>query len=297
MDQISCMRAFVAVAQEQGFSAAARKLGISKVLVSKYVGQLEDQLGVRLLHRTTRKVSLSTTGEAYLERCASLLEEFEQLQNSVQAIHQKPRGRLRITGPSTFSEMHLLPAISEFSRRYPEVQVELQLADRYVDLVEEGFDMALRIGQLEDSSLIARPLVEMTSYLCASPEYIAQHGMPESPEQLSEHRLISDTNYRSGKYWEFRNPETGSLKTTAISADIYINSARAVRDLLLDGQGIGICPGFAVNQQIADGELIVLLPEWQMPGHQLSAIYPHRRHLSNKVRLFIELLQSGLKHL
>ena len=165
MDKLTCISTFVAVATEQSFSAAARKLGISKVVVSKYVAQLESELGARLLNRTTRKVSLTPTGRAYLERSRPLLEEFHLLNESIKNLHQQARGQLRIAAPSSFSEMHLMPLISQFSKLYPEVEIEFTLSDRYVDIVEEGFDLALRVGNLENSSLVARPVKRIDTYL------------------------------------------------------------------------------------------------------------------------------------
>jgi len=292
MDRITCMQAFIAVASESSFSAAGRTLGISKVLVSKYVNQLEDQLGARLLHRTTRKVSLTTTGSAFLEPCKNLLEEFEQLQGAVQDVHRKPQGRLRLTAPTTFAEMHLLNIIEQFHADYPDVQIELELTDRYVDLVEEGFDLGIRIGRLEDSSLIAKPIAKMRSFLCASPEYLARAGRPEEITQLNDFDLIADSNYRSGKHWEFQHQQLGN-KVVSIDPLLKINSARAVRDLLISGKGIGICPEFAVYSDLLENKLEILFEDWYMPEQSMYAIYPHRRHLSAKVRLFIEALTSA----
>lgn len=286
------MQAFVAVANDKSFSAAARSLGISKVLVSKYVGQLEDELGVRLLHRTTRKVSLTTTGEAYLEPCAALIEEFELLQGSVQELNHSPRGRLRISAPATYGEMQLLPIVERFNQQYPDIAIELDLTDRYVDLVEEGYDLAVRIGQLEDSSLIARRICDMPSWLCASPEYLQQHGKPAHPSELQHHQLLVDSNYRGGKQWQLLHADLGTEMVT-VNASLRINSARAIRDLMLQHKGIGSCPEFAVEQQLRDGSLVAAIEGWHPPTTALYVMYPNRRHLSAKVRLFIETLQQA----
>ncbi|WP_415911380.1 LysR family transcriptional regulator [Neptuniibacter sp. QD37_11] len=292
MDRITCMQVFTVVVKEKGFSAAARKLGISKVQVSNYIAQLETELGVRLLNRTTRQVSLTTTGFAYLEPCNNLLEGFNNLHHSVKELHQTPQGQLKITAPSTFAEIHLTPVLTIFKEKYPEVQIDLQLNDRYVDLIDEGYDLAIRIGKPQDSSLIAKPIGTIHSYLCASPDYLKQHSEIKTLSDLHNHQLIADTNYRSGKVWQFRHKEDGQCQSVEVNAGLNINSAQAVRALVLNGQGISLCPDFAVKSHIETGAIKHLLPEWQAPTMEISAIYPSRQHVSAKVRLFIDEFSS-----
>ncbi|WP_415891757.1 LysR substrate-binding domain-containing protein [Neptuniibacter sp. PT8_73] len=292
MDRITCMQVFTVVVKEKGFSAAARKLGISKVQVSNYIAQLETELGVRLLNRTTRQVSLTTTGFAYLEPCNNLLEGFNSLHHSVKELHQTPLGLLKITAPSTFAEIHLTPVLSIFKEKYPEVQIDLQLNDRYVDLIDEGYDLAIRIGKPQDSSLIAKPIGTIHSYLCASTDYLKQHSEIKTLSDLNNHQLIADTNYRSGKVWQFRHKEDGQCQSVEVNAGLNINSAQAVRALVLNGQGISLCPDFAVKSHIESGAIKHLLPEWQAPTMEMSAIYPSRQHVSAKVRLFIDEFSS-----
>lgn len=288
MDRITCMQVFTVVVKEKGFSAAARKLGISKVQVSNYIAQLESELGVRLLNRTTRQVSLTTTGFAYLEPCTNVLESFIHLQHSVKELHQSPQGLLKITAPSTFAEIHLIPVLSCFKEKYPEVQIDLQLNDHYVDLIEEGYDLAIRIGTPEDSSLVAKPIGKIHSYLCASPDYLKLHPAITSLNDLSNHQLIADTNYRSGKVWQFTHKDDAQRQSVEVKAGLNINSAQAVRALVLNGQGISLCPDFAVKSHIETGAINQLLPQWQAPTMDISAIYPSRQHVSAKVRLFID---------
>jgi len=288
------MKAFVTVAEENGFSAAGRKLGLSKVLVSKYVAQLEETLSVRLFERTTRRVSLSTVGSAYLERCAGLVDEFEKLHQAVQAQHQNPQGTLKLTAPVTFAENKLIDVIDSFTRQYPELEFDLQLSDRTIDIQAEGIDLAIQIGESTDEQLINQPLGEIDNYLCASPEYIKQHGEPQMLPDLSQHRLIADSNFRQGKFWQF-SPTNSEIKTpVAIQTNINVNSARAVKELLVKGQGIGICPDFVIKDEFDNGELVVLLPQWQIASCALIAVYPKKRHLSDKVRLFIDALTLHL---
>jgi len=288
------MKAFVAVAEENGFSAAGRKLGLSKVLVSKYVAQLEETLSVRLFERTTRRVNLSTIGLAYLERCAGLVDEFEQLHDAVQEKHQNPQGILKLTAPVTFAEMQLLDVIDSFTQQYPDIEIDLQLSDRVIDLQAEGYDLAIQLGESHDEQLISQPLVRINNYLCASPEYIKQHGEPQMLPDLGNHRLIADSNFRYGKFWQF-SPKNSEIKTpVAIHSNINVNSARAVKEFLVKGQGIGICPDFVIKDEFDNGTLVKLLPQWQIASCSLTAVYPNKRHLSNKVRLFIDTLASHL---
>lgn len=286
MDKLNCMRAFAAVVEAGGFSEAARRTGVSKALVSKQVNQLEEHLGVRLLHRTTRRVSATSSGEAYYEQCRPLLAELDELDASVQSHAANPRGELRVTAPVTFAELHLMPVVSEFMRRYPEVRLRLDLTDRFVDLVEERIDVAVRIGNLSESSLVARRLGSTSMLLFASPAYLDEHAEPKRPEQLAQHACVADINYPGGTRWTLGTGETAA--TTDVPATILVNSARAARDLVLAGHGIGYLPSFAVADEIARGRLKHLLPDYPSARVGIFAVYQHRKHLSAKIRLFID---------
>lgn len=286
MDKLGCMRAFVAVVEAGGFSEAARRTGVSKALISKQVAQLEADLGIRLLHRTTRRVSATSSGQAYFEQCRPLLIELEELDASIHANTAVPRGELRVTAPVSFAELHLMSAVAEFSRRYPQVRVNLVLSDRFVDLVEERIDVAIRIGDLADSSLVARRLGSTSLLACASPQYLARHGEPDRPEQLAGRACVVDSNHPAGTRWAFGSG--GEAVVVDVSTRILVNSARAARELVLAGQGIGYLPSFAVSDDIAEGGLTRLFPGFEPEPLGIFALYPHRRHLSAKVRLFIE---------
>lgn len=289
MDQLGCMRAFADVVECGGFSRAAERRGTSKALVSKQVAQLESALGIRLLHRTTRRVSPTTSGQAYYERCRLLLQEFDELDASIRSTHTTPSGLLRVNAPTSFAELHLMPVVARFSERYPDITLEMSLSDRFVDLVDEGIDVAIRIADLPDSSLVARRLSEISLQLCAAPDYLEHHGVPANPEELAHHRCVLDTNYAGGTHWRIGAGE----HTVAVTPALRVGSARAARELVLDGRGIGVLPSFVVADDIARGRLIELFPDLPKEHHGVFALYTHRKHLSAKVQFFIEALTEA----
>jgi len=286
MDKLSCLRAFVAVVEAQGFSEAARRAGVSKALISKQISQLEAHLDVRLLHRTTRQVSATSSGRAYFEQCRPILADLEELDDAVQSNNMSPKGELRVTAPISFAELHLMPVVSDFSRRFPEVRLSLQLTDRFIDLVEERIDVAIRIGTLTDSSLVARKLGNTTMLVCASPGFLKAHGEPMLPQQLAEHACVVDSNYAGGTHWTLGVGERAL--TTDVTTHLTVNSARAARELVLAGHGIGFLPSFVVADDMAQGKLKRLLIEFPSEPFGIYAVYPHRKYLSAKVRLFID---------
>ncbi|WP_293266105.1 LysR family transcriptional regulator [Neptunomonas sp.] len=288
MDKLNCMRAFVYVIEAESFTQAAIKMQISKALISKYVGALETSLGIRLLNRTTRRMSVTDSGKAYYERCLNVLQEIDEIEAALRSEHNQPEGILRINAPISFSELTLMPIITEFAQSYPDVTIKLDLADRFIDLVEEGVDLAIRVGDLPDSSLVVRKLTEIRMILCASPAYLAKTNIPVSLESLPLHRCICDSNYKHNNRWVLgRGQQSVSVP---ISSQININSARAVRQLVLNGQGISLLPSFAVQKDLEEGRLIQLLEKHEPESTGLYALYPHRKHLSAKVRLFIDAL-------
>lgn len=290
MDKLDCMRAFIAVVEAESFTQAAASMQISKALVSKYVGALEASLGVRLLNRTTRRMSVTDSGKAYYGRCISVLQDIDEIEAALRSEHSQPEGVLRINAPVSFSELTLMPILADFTQRYPNVTVKLDLADRFVDLIEEGVDLAIRIGALPDSSLVVRKLSEMRMYLCASPAYLANAGIPSTLSSLQMHNCIFDSNYKHKDKWIFGQGE--HQVTVPILSKINVNSARAVNELLLNNQGIGLLPSFVVEKDIEDGNLIRLLPDYEPEPTGVYALYPHRKHLSAKVRLFIDDLAN-----
>lgn len=286
MDKLGCLRAFVNVVEVASFSEAARRLGVSKAQISKQVGQLEAELGVRLLHRTTRRVSATSDGQAYFEQCRPLLGELDELDAAIRFSDTRPSGELRVTAPITFAELYLTPAVSDFSRRYPEVRLILELTDRFVDLVEERIDVAIRIGHLGESSLVARKLGSMSMWVCAAPDYLVAHGEPTQVAELVHHACVLDSNYPGGTRWTFGRGE--NALSAEVSPRIVVNSARMARELLLAGHGIGYLPSFAVAGDLAQGRLKRLLPTHVPEPVGIFALYLHRKHLSAKVRLFID---------
>ena len=292
MDKLNAMRAFAKVAESGSFSSAARLLGRSKAVVSKQVAMLEGALSVQLLVRTTRQVRLTEVGRSYFERCVLVLAELDDLESNVQQSQSSPRGVLRVAGPQTFAELHLSAAIREFLLRYPELKVELVLTDQLVDLVDHAFDVAIRVGQLEDSSLLARRLASSSIVTCASPAYLARRGVPRTPEQLSSHDLVIDANLRQPGTWRFRRgTRTVNVR---VSGRLQVNSAVMVRHFLVSGAGIGLCPEFVVRDDLEAGRLVPLLAEFSGYDLGIYAVYPHTRHVPSRVRVFVDFLADYL---
>ncbi|WP_029066628.1 LysR family transcriptional regulator [Labrenzia sp. DG1229] len=286
MDAITRMRCFIQVVDSSGFSAAAREMGRSKALVSKYVGELEDELGVRLLNRTTRQVSLTEVGEAYYKEAAEILQRIDDLQASVQSSHQEVRGRLRVSAPRSMEMLDR--AMMEFVVRYPEINLDLRLEDRFVDLVEEGFDIAVRVTQLEDSSLIARKVAPIRTVVCASPQAIELYGNPNVPSDLASRPCIVDTNYRFKQNWAFE--VDGERQSVAVKGPVEVNSGSAAREAALCHLGFLRAPLFFIYEDIEKGDLKIILESYEEPMRGIYAVYPHRRHLSAKVRAFVDFL-------
>lgn len=293
MDKLSCLRTFVTVVETGSFSESARRLNVSKALVSKQVSQLEESLGVRLLYRTTRRVSASSSGQAYYEQCRPLLDELNELDNSIQTSSKALQGELRLSAPVTFAEMHLLPILAEFSQQYPEVNLELDLTDRFVDLVEERIDLAIRIGELKESSLVSRRIGSMHMMLCASADYLSEYPEPCSLEELTHHQCIIDNNYPEGNNWNLQlENKPVSIR---VHARIQVNNARAACELVRAGRGIGFLPSFVLQDYIAQGKLVHILKNYVSEPIGIYALYLHRKHLSAKVRRLLDALIANIQ--
>lgn len=278
----------MATVETGSFTAAAKRINISNKLVSKYVAQLEDRLGVRLLHRTTRTLSLTDVGRQYYSRCINLLEDFDELESSVHSNTGVLNGTLRLTAPATFGELYLQPLLHSFRKSHPDLTINLYLSDRFVDLANEGIDLGLRIGNLQDSGLIARKLATTELWAVASPDYLAANPALDVPLDLRQHNCITDTNVRSGNAWPFT--VEGRVQKIAVGGKFLVNSARAVRDFALGNEGVGLCPDYVVANDIANGHLVRLLAKFPSLSLDIAAIFLNSRHMPPKVRLFLDYL-------
>jgi DNA-binding transcriptional LysR family regulator len=282
------IRAFVQVFDSGGFSAAARQHGRSKALLSKYVTDLEDYLGVRLMNRTTRKLSLTEAGEAYYREASQLLQQLDDLDATISDQTAEPRGLVRVSAPRNLGETTLAPAIFAFMAKNPMISIDLRLEDRYVDLVDEGIDVALRISMMTDSSLIARKISDIKHLICAAPSLIKEHGTPKGGEALRGLPCIIDSNMSWQANWRFL--EKGRPISVHVSGPVRVNSPVAALEAALAGLGFAVLPSYLADPLIAAGKLVVVLEEQMTEGPTLQAVYPHRRHLAGKVRALIDHL-------
>ena len=288
MDKLASLQAFVTVVECGSFSETARRLGVSKALISKQVAQLEESIGTRLLHRTTRRVSPTSSGQAYYDQCKPLLDDLRELDDSMLSSDQALKGELRISAPTTFAELHLLPIISLYAIHNPELRIKLELTDRFVNLVEDRIDLAIRIGQLDESSLVARRIGEIRLLLCASPDYLKLNGLPASPQALAQKPCVIDSNNPHSNQWHLLSARENCV--VPVNGHLEVNSARAACDLVLAGNGIGFLPSFVVNDHLNTGALVHLLAEYSSEPIGIYAVYLHRKHLSLKVRRLMDML-------
>jgi DNA-binding transcriptional LysR family regulator len=294
MDTLTRMRAFIDVVEAEGFSAAGRKIGRSKALLSKYVRELEDELGALLLNRTTRQFSLTEAGHTYYKRASEIVREIDNLADVVRESSGDVRGRIKLSAPRTFADAPIGLSLIDFAKEHPDIVLDINLDDRFVDLVEEGFDLAVRITRLESSSLIARRLAPFSVCLCASPELIEKHGEPSRPQDLANLPCIIDTNGRWLSNWPFLG-DGGETISVSVSGPIEVNSPMAARAAAVAGLGFCILPDFIAEPDIADGKLVAMLGNRILPGGGIFAVYPHRRYLPAKVRVFVDFLLQWFK--
>lgn len=288
MDKLSSMRAFVKVVEHSNFSEAARALRLSRSAVSKYVIELEQDLGVQLLNRTTRSVSPTENGQLYYDRCVAILGEIEEADIAVTRLQAEPRGLLRINAPMSFGTLHLGSTVADFMRRYPDLQIQLTLSDEQVSAVEEGFDVTLRIADLPSSSLIARKVIPIERVICASPAYLKAQGWPDHPRDLSRHTCLTYGFLATGNQWKLSGPD--GEHWAQVNWRMCANNGEVLRDAALRGHGIVLLPMFVVAAEIKRGRLKPVLEAYAAPQIALYAIYPPTRHLSTKVRLFVDFL-------
>ncbi|KIL98133.1 Transcriptional regulator LysR family [Paramagnetospirillum magnetotacticum MS-1] len=282
--------AFVRVAETGSFSEAARRLNLSKSMISRQVSALEADLGVRLLHRTTRSLSPTEAGRAYLERCQRILADLDEANLLVSHLQAVPRGRLRVSAPLSFGIGHLAESLPGFLARYPEIELEMGFTDRHVDLVEEGWDLAVRIGRLADSSLIVRRLAPIRRLAAASPDYVARRGTPVHPSELSGHDCLTHGG-RVHSEWRFTG-EDGKPIQVEVKGRFDSDNGDVLRDMAMAGLGIVLLPSFFLGDGIRAGRLVPLLEKYVPLDSSLNVVYPHGRHLSPKVRAFVDHLAA-----
>ncbi len=294
MDTLTRIRAFLDVVEAEGFSAAGRKIGRSKALLSKYVRELEDELGALLLNRTTRQFSLTEAGHTYFKRASEIVKEIDSLADTVRESSIDVRGRVKLSAPRTFADAPIGQSLIDFASGHPEIVLDIKLDDRFVDLVEEGFDLAIRITRMESSSLIARRLAPFSIKLCASPEIIRKFGMPRRPQDLAAMPCIVDTNGRWLSNWPFVD-ESGEPMTVSVNSRLEVNSPMTVRAAAVSGLGWAIIPDFIAAPDLASGRLVSALDDRIPKGGGVFAVYPHRRYLPAKVRVFVDYLVTWFR--
>ena len=295
MDRFTAMNIFVRVAEEQGFAAAARNLNISPAAVTRTIAQLEEIIGARLLVRTTRSVTLTDAGVRYLADCKRLLSDLKEVEAAAGGAYAKPSGMLTITAPVQFGQMHVAPIVGEYLDEYPEMRARLLLFDRIVNIVEEGIDLAVRIGDLADSSLSAVRVGQVGQTVCASPDYFARFGMPETPAELGAHRIIATTGSSARLDWRFKSPDNGRKINLSPDARWQTNSIEAARNAALDGWGILRMLSYQAAPFIADGRLAPVLGDYAPDPVPIHLVHPEGRNAPAKVRAFIDMAAETLR--
>lgn len=289
MDRLRSDRMFAAVMETGSFTAAAKRLGTSSGQASKLVSALEKELGVRLLARTTRAVSPTEAGQAYYDRLRPLLEEYDSLDTSVRDTSGTPRGRLRLTAPLTFGSLEIAPALNDFAATYPEIELDVSFSDRVVNIVDEGFDLAIRVGHVEDSSMIARKLCDVRIVVIGSPVYFAERGEPGHPDELSDFDCIIDSNFRDGGRWPFQLPG-GKAQSIHVKGRIRYSNAEACLKAAEAGLGLACVPSFVAAEALRSGRVQRVLQSFEASPYRVHALYPHGRYLAVKVRVLVDFL-------
>lgn len=288
MSDWSGVSEFVAVAETESFTAAAKRLGISTAQVSRQVSALEERLSAKLFYRTTRKVSVTEVGGIYYQHCRQVMDGLADAERAISNLQSTPKGKLKITAPITYGERSVAPLVNDFVIQYPELEVQLVLSNQQIDLIDEGFDLAIRLGQLGDSSMIGKRLATRKQYVCAAPEYLSAFGAPHTLSELDRHNCLSGTL----DYWRFQ--EKGKARNIRVKGNFSCNSGPVLVDAALKGVGIVQLPDYYVQEYINQGELIELLPNYREPDDAVWALYPQNRHLSPKVRMLVDYLAKEL---
>lgn len=294
MDRLEAMRVFCTVVEAGGFAAAAERLGISTSAASRHVAQLEGHLNARLLNRTTRRVSPTDEGYAYFERCTQLLADLDEADSMVSGGAHLPRGRLRLTAPSALATLRLAPAFAAFGEAYPEISLDIVLSESVVDFIEEGLDLAIRVGRIGSSNLVARRIGDAQLIVAASPGYLARHGAPKSPADLGSHACLTYAHAASGNVWQF-NGHDGDLIEVRVGGHVHANHGVLLAEMAAAGCGVTRAPDFILGPLIEQGRLVPLLNDWLPPPLAIHAVYPTRRHLSAKVRAMSSFLMEWFR--
>jgi len=292
MDLVDGMRVFVASVETGSFSGAAARLGMSPKLASKYMAELEALLGTQLLHRTTRRLGLTVAGEQMMAQVPDWLDQLDEMRNGLREAGRGLSGTIRVSAAVTHGEMFLAPLLRKFREPHPELNIDLRLSDRFVDLAGEGIDVAIRIGRLDDSALMARKLGQIHLMLVASPGYLARAGRPESLDALARHVCIRDTNMRGDGAWPLFDGDR--LVRVPVSGHFLVNSARVARDIAIAGQGIALCPDYVVHRSITEGQLEHLLPQICGPQLDIHAVHLPQRRMARRTRALLDFLARNL---
>lgn len=288
MDRFAALSTFVTIADKGSFAAAAESLRMSRAMVTKHIADLEAHLGARLLNRTTRRLSLTEAGADFLDRAREILSLLEAAEMNAAAGSKEPSGVLRLNAPMSFGVLHLAHAVAAYQKQCPKVSIELLLNDRVVDVVEEGFDLAVRIGHLKDSSLVARRLAPCRMAVAASPEYLQRHGRPAEPADLKDHTCLIYSYAAEADKWRFERD--GKTETVKVAGSMRSNNGEALTRAAIQGAGIVLQPTFILASTLREGTLEILLSDWEVPPLTIHAVWPPSRHLSAKVRGFIDFL-------
>lgn len=293
MDKLTSMNVFVRVAKAGSFAGGARDLDISRAMATKHIMHLESRLGTRLFNRTTRSLSLTEVGASYFERCQQVLLEIEEMEAQVTHLQTEPRGALRISAPPVIGATHIARAISEFLKLHPDLNVELLIQSGPGDMIEDGIDLAICLGALNDTSMVARKLASSSLIVCGSPEYFAKHGTPQTPEDLTRHSCLINWSIHPKNKWPFKT-ESG-YQVINVSGRMQANVADAIRIAAINGLGLVMLPVYIVGWDIERGRLQRALENFPSPPLEVHAVYPHRKYLSAKVRVFMDFLQTWLE--
>ena len=283
---------FVYVAEHESFTRAAKELGISTAQVSRQISALEKRLNIKLLYRTTRKVSLTEEGRVFYQHCRGVLDGLDAAEQAVSNLQLKPQGRIKLTAPVTYGEQQLLPLINDFMVQYSDIEVTAFLSNQKIDLIDGGYDLAIRIGKLSDSTMMAKKISRRTNFVCAAPAYLEKYGTPHALSELSQHNCLLGTR----DYWHFieNGKNADKEKNLRVSGTVQYNSGHSLVDAALKGLGIVQLPDYYVQKYLASGELVSLLDNYREPEESIWAIYPHNRHLSPKIRLLVDYLAERL---